>query len=31
MLTVGGRHAHSDWQSTASFLFVIGMSNIMLT
>ena len=29
MFTVLCRHAHSDWQSTAAFLYVIGKSNIM--
>jgi len=31
MFTVLCRHAHSDWQSTEAFLYVIGKSNIMLT
>jgi len=29
MFTVLCRHGHSDWQSTAAFLYVIGKSNIM--
>ena len=29
MFTVLCRHAHSDWQSTEAFLYVIGKSNIM--
>ena len=31
MLTILCRHAHSDWQSTEAFLYVIGKSNIMQT
>jgi len=31
MFTVLCSHAHSDWQSTEAFLYVIGKSNIMLT
>ena len=31
MFTVLCRHAHSDWQSTAAFLYVTGIRNIMLT
>jgi len=29
MFTVLCRHAHSEWQYTEAFLYVIGMSNIM--
>ena len=31
MFTVLCRYAHSDWQSTEAFLYVIGKSNIMST
>ena len=31
MLTVWCRHAHSNWQRTETFLYIIGKSNIMLT
>ena len=30
MFTVLCKHAHSDWQSTEAFLYVIGKSNIIL-
>ena len=31
MFTVLYGHAHSDWQRTEAFLYVIGKKNIMLT
>jgi len=31
MFTVWCRHAHSDWQSTGTHLFLIAKSYIMLT
>jgi len=29
MFTVLCRHAHSDWQSTEAFIYVLGKSNFM--